>query len=915
MEPLSSTTRPTAIPPFHATAQGTVLQQLGSGPGGLDEAEARLRLERYGPNQLAPAKRRGPLRRLIGQFNNILLYVMMGAAVVTAGLEHWLDTGVLLAAIVINAIIGFIQEGKAENALDAIRTMLAPHALVIRNGRRYEVDAAVLVPGDIVVLNPGDRVPADLRLIAVKDLRIDEAALTGESLPVEKTTQSSPEDASPADQVCMAFSGTVCLQGQASGVIVATGMQTELGQINRMLAGIQRAATPLIRQINGFSYWLALVILGLGAVTFVFGTLVRNMPASEMFMMVVAMVASAIPEGLPVVLTVTLALGVQRMARQKAVVRRLAAVETLGSVTVICTDKTGTLTRNEMTVERIVCAGRVIEVSGVGYMPTGALHVDGRQIAPDNDPVLVQAIRAGVLCNDAILRNAGEQWFVDGDPTEGALLALGHKAGLLPDTLNSEWPRIDSLPFESVNRYMATYHLGPDRRPWIFAKGAPERILELCSGQSDPAGEAALDVDYWRRMATDLAARGLRLLAIAATPTAPEGPLMTNEGIDSNFTMLALVGIVDLPREEAIHSVRNCHDAGISVKMITGDHADTARAIGAQLGIGAGKPSISGSEIALMDASALQRVVADVDIFARASPEHKLRLVEALQHNGQTVAMTGDGVNDAPALKRADVGVAMGLKGTEAAKDAADLVLADDNFATIVVAVREGRAVYDNVKKFLLFMLPTNGGEALLVIAALIFGLTLPLTAVQVLWINMATASTLGLALAFEPAERNIMQRRPRSPDAPLFPLFFVWRIIYVSFLMMGVALGLFLWELNNGATLSTARTMAVNAVVFSEMFYLVCSRYITASVLNLEGMIGNRYVLLAIAAGIALQLLYTHAPFMQQIFGSSGLSLLDWSKVVAASFLVFLAAELEKAVVRGIRRRDPILRPQQGTT
>lgn len=913
MEPLPRTTRPEGTRPFHALGADDVLRQFGSGLSGLDETEARLRLERYGRNELAPAQRRGPLRRLIGQFNNILLYVMMGAAVVTASLEHWLDTGVLLAAIVINAIIGFIQEGKAETALDAIRTMLAPHALVIRGGRRYEIKAAALVPGDVVVLNPGDRVPADLRLIAAKELRIDEAALTGESLPVDKSVAPVPNNATPADQSCMAFSGTVCVQGQASGVIVATGATTELGQINRMLAGIQRAATPLIQQINKFSYWLALVILALGALTFLFGTLVRDLPPSDMFMMVVAMVASAIPEGLPVVLTVTLALGVQRMARQKAVVRRLAAVETLGSVTVICTDKTGTLTRNEMTVERIVCAGRVVEVSGVGYMPAGAFFVDGRQIGAGSDPVLAQAIRAGVLCNDAALRKADEHWFVEGDPTEGALLVLGHKAGLAPDALSSAWPRVDSLPFESVNRYMATHHVGPDERPWIFAKGAPERILELCDSQSDLAGTAALDVDYWRRMATDLAARGLRLLAIAEKPAEPDGPLMADADLGGHFTMLALVGIVDLPREEAIRSVRDCHAAGISVKMITGDHADTARAIGAQLSIGMGKPSLTGSEIALMDTGTLQRVVSDVDIFARASPEHKLRLVQALQLNGHTVAMTGDGVNDAPALKRADVGVAMGLKGTEAAKDAADLILADDNFATIVVAVREGRAVYDNVKKFMLFMLPTNGGEALLIIAALIFGLTLPLTAVQVLWINMATASTLGLALAFEPAERNIMRRRPRPPAASLFPLFFVWRIVYVSFLMMGVALALFLWEIDNGASLSAARTMAVNTVVFSEMFYLICSRYITESVLSLEGLTGNRYVLFAIAASIVLQVLYTHASFMQRIFGSSSLSPMDWSKVIAASFLVFLAAELEKAVVRGIQERDPVLLPSKG--
>ncbi len=890
---------------WHAVPVYDLLESTRSSASGLQEDEARARLAMHGLNQLAPSKRRGPLRRLLGQFHNILLYVMMAASAITAILGQWVDTGVLLAAVVLNAVIGFIQEGKAESALDAIHTMLAPRATVIRNGRRYEIDASLLTRGDLVVINPGDRIPADLRLIAAKDFHVEEAALTGESLPVEKGIEAVAADAPLGDRYCMAFMGTVALTGQAHGIVVATGANTEIGRIDQLLAGIQSVTTPLMRQINRFSYWLALVILAIGVLVFVFGTLARGESVVAMFMMVVALVASAIPEGLPAIMTVTLALGVQRMARQNAIVRRLPAVETLGSVTVICTDKTGTLTRNEMTVQRVVCAGCEFNVSGVGYGSAGNFSSGTDPADAATHPVLAPAIRAGVLCNDASLRQDGEHWLPAGDPTEVALLTLGHKAGLVPESENAVMPRLDSIPFESANRYMATLHRDAQGDSWIVAKGAPEQIIELCEWQLTDAGKAPIQVDYWRRMATDIAARGLRVLALASKGAGSSQLFLNaNDDIQEGFTLLALVGIVDLPREEAVKSVHACHQAGIRVKMITGDHVDTARAIGAQLNIGVGKPAMTGAEIALMDDAALRRVVHDIDIFARASPEHKLRLVQALQADGQVVAMTGDGVNDAPALKRADVGISMGLKGTEAARQASDMVLADDNFATIAIAVREGRAVYDNIRKFILFMLPTNGGEALIVIAALFAGIALPLTPAQVLWINMATAGSLGLALAFEPPEHGIMRRRPRPPQAPLLSAFFIWRIVFVSLLMMTGGLGLFLWELSVGATMAQARTMAVNAVVVSEMFYLLCSRRITRSVLTREGLTGNPYVLWAIAACAVLQLLYTHAPFMQAIFGSSDLTLVGWLKVLAVGVLVFICSELEKLLLRFFRER-----------
>jgi len=887
---------------WHAQSNEEVAQVLETGASGLTDEEARRRLAHYGANRLAPAKRRGPLRRLLMQFHNILLYVMMGAAVITAALGHWIDTGVLTAAVAINAVIGFIQEGKAESALDAIRAMLSPHATVVRDGKRREIDAAELVPGDWVLLASGDGVPADLRLVDVKGLHIEEAALTGESLPVEKSEAAVADETPLAERYGMAYSGTVVVQGQASGIVVATGMATELGRINQMLSGVRGLSTPLLRQIDRFGRILALSILGMSAATFALGTGWRGHEPSEMFMMVVALAASAIPEGLPAIMTVTLALGVQRMARRKAIVRHLPAVEALGSVTVICSDKTGTLTRNEMTVQRVVCAGHVFDVGGIGYAPVGDLSIDGRIIDVEHYPALAIAVRAGVLCNDARLREEDGLWNIDGDPTEGALLVLGGKSGFTQHVGHEAWPRLDTLPFESQHRFMVTYHRDSDDEPWMFVKGAPERIFEMCCAQLGHDGERALDVDYWRRMTTDTAAQGLRLLALACKRAAPLGDRLGVADASSGYILLAIVGIIDPPREEAIRAVSECHRAGIRVKMITGDHAETARAIGAQLAIGVGKPAITGAEVAIMDDTALRRVAMEVDVFARAAPEHKLRLVEALQDDGQVVAMTGDGVNDAPALKRADVGVAMGMKGTEAAKEAADMVLADDNFATIATSVREGRAVYDNLKKFILFMLPTNGGEALVVIAAILFELTLPLTPAQVLWINMVTSSTLGLALAFEPAERNIMGRRPRPPGEALLSGFFVWRVLMVSVLMMTGALGLFLWELKDGTSIETARTMAVNAVVAAEMFYLVNSRFILAPVVTLDGLTGNRYILLAIAACIPLQIAYTHAPAMHAVFDSTALSPSEWGKVVAAGLLVFFVAELEKFVIRRTR-------------
>lgn len=616
-------------------------------------------------------------------------------------------------------------------------------------------------------------------------------------------------------------------------------------------------------------------------------------------MMVVALTASAIPEGLPAIMTVILALGVQRMAGHNAIVRRLPAVETLGSVTVICSDKTGTLTRNEMTVQRVVSASRILDVSGVGYAPEGAFHQDGKLLEPDTE--LLEIARAAQLCNDARLQqDAAGHWQLHGDPTEGALLTLALKSGLDIQSLHTQLPRSDAIPFESEHRFMATLHHDHAGHGLVYLKGAPERVLEMCASQRSADGaNTALDADYWRRQATDLAARGLRLLALASKTAPTEQRNLSFDDVEDGLTLLALVGIIDPPREEAIAAVAECQRAGIRVKMITGDHAETARAIGAQLGIGVGLPAMTGAELELLDDRRLREVLPGVEVFARASPEHKLRLVQAMQDSGEVVAMTGDGVNDAPALKRADVGVAMGNKGTEAAKEAAEVVLADDNFATIAGAVREGRAIYDNLKKFILFSLPTNGGQSLIVIFAILFQVVLPLTPAQVLWINMVTSSTLGLALAFEPSERGLMQRAPRAPNEPLLSGFFVWRVVMVSLLIAGAGIGLFLWELKLGNSLESARTIAVNAVVMCEIFYLFNSRSIFGSVLNRDALLGNRAVLVTIAICLVLQLLFTYAPPLQGVFGSVGLSPEEWLRVLLAGLALFAVAELEKWVVR----------------
>lgn len=882
---------------WHSLPAETVLKKLEVDEiTGLSSQEASERLKRVGKNSLPRAKKRTALKRFLMQFHNVLIYVMLSAATITGALGDWVDTSVLLAAIFVNAIIGFIQEGKAQDSLDAIQNMLSLHTNVIRNGHRAEIEAEQLVPGDLVLLVSGDKVPADLRLLSGKGLRVNEAILTGESQAVEKNLATVTANAALGDRQCMLYSGTLVVSGQATAVVVETGIHTELGRISNMLAQVESVTTPLIRQITKFGHWLAMVIVLLSVATYIIGVTWHGHAPKEMFMMVVALAASAIPEGLPAIMTITLAMGVRRMAKRNAIIRQLPAVETLGSVTVICSDKTGTLTRNEMTVQRVITPAHVFSVTGGGYAPVGEIHLNGSQVAEPEMAQLHEISRAVLLCNDAQLRQTQEaMWQIEGDPTEGALLTLAAKVGLDIKQQQRDLPRIDAIPFESEYQLMATLHTNYAGKNVIYVKGAPERIYAMCDLGEQTSQSLHHPHEYWEVKAKEAASSGLRMLAVAMKVVESTQTQVTFADLKTGFSLLALVGIIDPPRDEAVTSVATCHTAGINVKMITGDHIDTAKAIGASLGIGLHKHALTGAEIDILDDAHLQQRVLDVDIFARASPEHKLRLVEAMQKAGQIVAMTGDGVNDAPALKRADVGVAMGLKGTEAAKEAADMILADDNFATIGNAVCEGRGIYDNIRKFILFMLPTNGGEALIVIAAILFELTLPMTPAQILWINMVTSSTLGLALAFEKPEHNIMHRAPRSPKESLLSWFFAWRVLMVSALMMAGSLGLFLWEIDRGSSLETARTMAVSAVVGAEMFYLLNSRYLYKSVLSIEGLFGNRFVLIAIAFCAVLQLAYTHAPPLQALFNSTDLSYEEWLKVLFVGMALFVVAEIEK--------------------
>ncbi|TKA91063.1 HAD family hydrolase [Guyparkeria sp. SB14A] len=887
---------------WHAESPDAVLAGLETRPDGLASAEVTERRERFGANRLPEAPRPPAWRRLLRQFHNILIYVLLGAAAVTAVLGHGIDTAVILAVVLANALIGFIQEGRAEQAMDAIRHMLALKAAVVRDGQRQAIPGDELVPGDIVLLEAGDRVPADLRLLEVHDLHVDEAVLTGESLAEEKAAEAVEADTPLGDRRSMAYSGTLVTRGAARGVVTATGTHTELGRISGLIAGVQTLTTPLLEQMNRFGRWLtAVILLGAGLIL-ALGVWWRGMAFEETFMVVVGLSVAAIPEGLPAVLTITLAVGVQAMARRQAIVRRLPAIETIGSVSVICTDKTGTLTRNEMAVSEVALAAATLTITGEGYATRGEVLLDGHPAGPSTPASFDRLARTALLCNDAHLRSDEGSWQVEGDPMEGALLAMAGRAGLDLREERARWRRNDAIPFDAAHRFMATLDHDHEGHAAISVKGAPEAVLAMCDRQAADGDETEpLDHAFWAERAEALAGEGQRVLALAWRPVEPSQTVLERSEVGDGLILLGLVGLSDPPRPEAIEAVAECRRAGIRVKMITGDHAGTARAIAARVGLERPDRSLTGAEIEhLSDAELIERVT-DVDVFARTSPEHKLRLVEALQALGQSVAMTGDGVNDAPALKRADAGIAMGRKGSEAAKEAADLVLVDDNFASIVAAVREGRTVYDNIKKVISWTLPTNAGEALTIIVALLAGLTLPVTPIQILWINLVTATTLGLALAFEPSESSVMNRPPRPRNEPVLTGGWLIYIALVALVFLAAVFGVYHHAIAQGYSLELARTMAMNTLVVLEIFQLFFIRNLHGSSLSLDLIRGTRPVWLAVIVVTLAQLLVTYLPAMQGVFATEAVPLADGLLILAVGVASFALMEVYKAVTRHI--------------
>jgi len=889
---------------WHAIASEDVQRFLETNmEKGLDRLEVRRRQEHFGPNIITGKKKISPLILFLQQFNQALVYILIGAGVITFILQEYVEAVFIFGVVLVNAAIGFVQEYKALTSIEALAQTMETEAKTIRSGRPGRIDAAGLVPGDIVTLQSGDKVPADMRLFDFHTLRIDESALTGESLPVHKQADLLDTDLTLADRANMAYASTLVTFGRGAGIVVATGDKTEVGRISRLMSSAVELQTPLTRKIAQFSHYLLFVILGLAALTFGVG-LLRGEPLFDMFLAAVALAVGAIPEGMPAAITIMLAIGVSRMAQRRAIIRKLPAVETLGSTTVICSDKTGTLTQNEMTVLAIYTADGGYTLTGSGYSPEGNIQ-PVEDDSPEDSAALRACLIGGVLCNDSRMVQKGAQWQIDGDPTEGALVVAAAKAGIDVEQLRQDAPREDEVPFDSASQFMATLNVdrtAGERR--IYVKGATDVLLERCTSALNSRGETvALDRPAMQAAATKLASRGLRVLILAQTPA-----LKNDQGIErakrsDGLVFLGFQAMMDPPRPSADEAVQTCRRAGIRVKMITGDHALTAEAIARQIhmldaGLTDSDAVISGAQMSGLDDDGLVRAAETATVFARVSPEQKLRLVEALQDRSNVVAMTGDGVNDAPALRKADIGVAMGLNGTEVAKEASDMVLLDDDFSTIVAAVEEGRNVFDNLIKFIVWTLPTNLGEGLVILAAIFAGVTLPILPIQILWINMSTAVLLGLMLAFEPREAGIMARPPRDPGLPMLTGELVFRIFFVGFLMLLGGFGLFELAELKGFEVERCRTIAVNVFIFTEIFYLFNSRSLQHSVFRI-GVFTNQWVFAGVAVMIFMQLLFTYLPAANRIFQSAPISALDWAFILAFAVLVHFLVEVEKTIRR----------------
>ncbi len=873
---------------------------------GLDAFEVSHRQKQFGPNSLTLKEDINPVLRFCLQFHQPLVYILLAAALITAVLQEWVDSGVIFGVVLINAVVGYFQESKALQAIAALARTLDGMTTVIRVGQKQRLPAVELVQGDLVVLVAGDKIPADLRLVSERNLQIDESALTGESIPISKHVHQFSKDTLLADRANMVFSSSLVTAGQGLGVVVAVGDTTEIGKIKRLIESADVLETPLTRKIRNFSGVLLWTILGLAGVTFLVGWL-RGEAAFDMFMAAVALAVGAIPEALPVAMTIMLAIGVSRMARRHAIVRKLPAVEVLGSTTVICSDKTGTLTQNQMTVQEVFAGHDLFLFSGLGYVPIGGIHYQGTSVDSASYPTLLECLKAGILCNDSQLVEKNGGWGVEGDPTEGALHTAAAKVGLSFSLIAEQFPRVDTIPFESQDQLMATLHGRPNGNAKVmYAKGAVERILLRCSRALNASGQLEdVETEATQHVVQEMTKKGLRVLALASKALPSEQCSISHDDV-SDLVFLGLQGMMDPPRPEAIRAVQTCHRAGIHVKMITGDHVGTAVAIAKQMRLapsGNGLRVMSGHDIARLTDTELINQVEPVSVFARVAPEQKLRLVDALQAQGHIVAMTGDGVNDAPALKQANIGIAMGHMGTEVAKESADMVLTDDNFSTIEAAVEEGRGVFDNLVKFVTWTLPTNIGEGLVIMVAVFSGVMLPILPVQILWINMTTAVLLGLMLVFEPKEPGLMARLPRDPQTPILTGTLIFRIGMVGVLLLVGSFGLFQWELSQGQSLAVARTAAVNVFVFGELFYLFNCRSLEFSMWYV-GFFSNRWLLVGVTLMIGFQLLFTYWSWMNQTFRSAPLALTEWGLIVGWGLIIYNVVSFEKTLRSWISRK-----------
>jgi len=892
---------------WHSLSEDEVLAELRSNSNGLTNADVAQRQKEYGKNSLSSNNGAGPWLIFWRQVNNPIGWLLLAAGALAVALKKPTDAAVVFGAVGINAIIGFIQEYRAGKAIEALAAMIPEAATAIREGSPIAVTADALVPGDLVTLQSGDKVPADLRLIRVKNLLVEEAALTGESLPTAKRTESVPPDAPLGDRVCMAYSGTMVVQGTAAGLVVATGNNTELGRINALLNQTTQLETPLTRQLAKVSTGITVAVVAVVAVLIVFGIWVKDAEVGEALMVAVSLAVAAIPEGLPAVITICLAVGVRRMAERHAVVRHLPAVETLGSTSVICSDKTGTLTRNEMTVQAAWLDGHEYRFSGIGYAPEGDIEHDGARLTTI-PAALRELLTIAVLCNDAVLQPEGESWGITGDPTEAALVAAGHKAGFTAQELRNRYERLDVIPFESDTKFMATLNR-IDGESRILLKGAPETVIVRCllSETEQQAINEAMET---------YARQGMRVIAFAQRRDVPLEQISPGD-VAQELHFAGLLCMIDPPRTEAMEAIRVCHGAGITVKMITGDHPVTAESIGRQLGLlQLGQAAMQGRALDGLSEKQLQNTVMSTNVFARVAPEHKIALVQALQALRHVVAMTGDGVNDAPALKRADIGVAMGITGTAVSKEAAKVVLMDDNFASIASAVEEGRRVYDNLVRSLAFVLPTNLGLACTLTIAMFFFPTVRVDGVnellmamspsQTLWINLVASVTLSIPLAFEVLEANAMKRMPRPPDEPVFSGFIVTRLILVAVLMSAGACGLFLWEYfriagpepvtasRHAFALAEAQSICVTSITFTQIFYLLNCRSLRNS-LRSQGLFSNPSVFVGIGVLLLLQGCFLYLPPFQEIFGSAPLDARAWMFAMAVGAIVLPVISLDK--------------------